>query len=480
MPEGPAQSHFFGGGATSTTLDPIVLVAMLLALVLILALPRKYVIAPVLLIAFLVPISQSIYAVGVHWLVLRIIILVGLARFVAPKLIGKKSPFAGGLNNVDKAFLVCTVAMAIATPLQYMDSQALVNQLGVLIDFLGGYFLLRALIQDEDDAFRSLKWLAFLCVILGACMVREQVSLQNIFGQIGLGRTVPEIREGKIRSQAVFQHSLTAGTFGATLLPLFFLLWRNGKAKVMAAAGVLGCTIMTICSNSSTPLLAYVAGILGVMLWPIRKKMKSVRWGIVIGLAALQVVMKAPFWFIIAHIDLTGGSSGYHRAELVDQFIWHFRDWWLIGTKDAGTWAYDLWDQQNQYVGVGEGGGLVALVCFIAMISRAYAKVGVARRAVQGLKREWVLWFLGAALFSNLVAFFGVNYFDQVKMIWFLLLAMISAISASIMKSQKLKTVSAASELPGPTAVTVETVGSEEPVLQSHGYESTRALHLHS
>jgi len=477
MPEGPEQSHFFGGGSTATVLNPIVLVALLIAIVLIFVLPRKHVIVPVLLISFLVPLGQSVYAVGVHWLVIRIIILAGLARFAATYLGAKKSLFAGGFNNIDKAFLICVVAQAIATALLYMDSQALINQFGMLIDVLGAYFLLRVLIQDEADAYRTLKCLALLTVILGICMVREQVALQNIFGQIGLNRTIPEIREGKIRSQAVFQHSLTAGTFGATLLPLFFLLWKNGKAKLMAAAGVLGCTIMTICSNSSTPLLAYVAGIVGMLLWPIRKKMKAVRWGIVIGLLALQMVMKAPFWFIIAHIDLTGGSSGYHRAELVDQFIWHFRDWWMIGTKDAGTWAYDLWDQQNQYVSVGEGGGLIALVFFIAMISRSYAKIGVARRAAEGLKKEWLMWLLGAAVFSNLVAFFGVNYFDQVKMIWFALLAMICATTASTIQAQRLKIASTQTGSPDRQfSASVEDVGSEEPVLQTPDYNSTRNL----
>jgi hypothetical protein len=441
MPEGPAQNHYFGGGPTETVLSPIVLVAMLIAILLILALPRKYVIFPVLLFAFLTPLGQSVYAVGVHWLALRIIFLVGLLRVVVMSFRSKKPAFAGGFNTIDKAFLICMAAQAIGTPLQYMNSGALINQFGVLIDFLGGYFLLRALIQDEQDTYRTLKCLAVLSVILGLCMIREQLTLQNIFGTLGGGvRAIPEVREGKIRSQGVFQHSLTAGTFGATLLPLFFLLWRNGRAKAMAVAGVVGCTAMTICSNSSTPLLAYVAGILGMCLWPIRKKMKAVRWGLVIGLLGLQMVMKAPFWFIIAHIDLTGGSSGYHRAELVDQFINHFTSWWLIGTKDAGSWAYDLWDQQNQYVGIGESGGLVALVFFIAMISRSCAKIGIARKLVAGHRKEWFLWFLGAALFANLVAFFGVNYFDQVKVVWFALLAMISATTVSIMQAQKAKT----------------------------------------
>jgi hypothetical protein len=317
--------------------------------------------------------------------------------------------------------------------LQYMQGQALINQLGLLIDELGGYFLLRYLIQDRQDIYRAIKCLAFLSLILAGCMVREQITLRNAFGELGGVQLVPDVREGKIRSQGVFQHALMAGCFSATILPLFLLLWKNGKAKVMAAVGAVGCTIMTITSQSSTPLLAYVAGVLAVGLWPLRKNMRVVRWGIVVFLLVLAMVMKAPVWFVIAHIDLTGGSSGYHRAELIDQFIRHFSDWWLIGTKDAGTWGWDLWDTQNQYVEVGESGGLAAFTLFIAMIFLCYKRIGRARKALEGRKREeWLLWFLGAALFANLAAFFGVNYFDQSKVNWFLLLAMISAATAKI------------------------------------------------
>jgi len=42
-------------------------------------------------------------------------------------------------------------------------------------------------------------------------------------------------------------------------------------------------------------------------------------------------------------------------------------------------------------------------------------------------------------LFSNLVAFFGVNYFDQTKVSWFVLLAMISAATAPILAKKKRK-----------------------------------------
>jgi hypothetical protein len=432
MPDHPDQAHYFGGGISETALSPIVVAMMIAAILLILCLPRKHVAVPVLLAIFLTPLGQQVYALGVHWYVSRIIILVGLARVM----IGRKGSFlAGGYNAIDRAFVASVVCEVIGVTLLYRDGSALVNQFGFLIDYLGAYILLRALLQDDTCVYAALKWVAVLTVIMGFTMVREQQTLQNLFGWLG-GALYPAIREGKIRSQGAFSHPLTAGTFGATLLPMFLLLWFGGKARVSAAFGLVGCTVMTICSNSSTPLLGYVAGLFGICFWPIRNRMRTVRWGLVISLISLHLVMKAPVWFLLAHIDLTGGSSGYHRAELIDQCIRHFWDWWLIGTKDAGTWAFDMWDSQNQYVQVAETGGLAALAFFIVMIKRMYSSLGNARKLLQGSKRQqWALWLLGCALFAHLASFFGINYFDQARVNWFFLLAAVSAFTAPILNA---------------------------------------------
>jgi hypothetical protein len=227
-----------------------------------------------------------------------------------------------------------------------------------------------------------------------------------------------------------------AGTFAATLLPLFVLLWKKGRAKLPAAVGLVGCTLMTVTSNSSTPLLAYVAGIVAICMWPMRHYMRALRWSIVGALAVLAMTMKAPVWFVIAHIDLTGGSSGYHRAKIIDVFITHFNDWWLIGTKDTINWGWDMWDTQNQFVNVGQTGGLLALALFLVAITRSFSRVGRARRIVSRKSKEWMLWFLGSALFAQIVSFFGVNYFDQSRMGWFILLAMISAATAPLLKKR--------------------------------------------
>ena len=62
--------------------------------------------------------------------------------------------------------------------------------------------------------------------------------------------------------------------------------------------------------------------------------MRTVRWCMVLGILVLHIIMKAPVWFFaFAHIDVTGSSTGYFRATLIDQAVNHFSDWWLMGTK---------------------------------------------------------------------------------------------------------------------------------------------------
>ncbi len=453
----------FGGGVSGTVLHPLVLAAMLLSILLFFILPRKYVVVPLVVSTFLIPLGQQIYAGGVHLFVCRLIILFAFIRAVSSRPPGEKSIYAGGWTKIDTAFTCYVVIQATATLLLFHDSSALVNQVGVLWDFLIGYLGLRSLIRTDEDIYRVIKCYALVMVVLAAGMIIEQKKMMNIFGQLGGVALVPEVREDKIRSQGVFQHSLTAGTFAATAIPLFFLMWRNAKARVISVVGIVAATIMTLTTQTSTSLLTYMAGVGAVLLWPIRKKMKQVRWAMVTVLVGLHLVMKAPVWFLIARIDLTGSSSSYHRAELIDQFVNHFSSWWLIGTNEAATWGWDMWDAQNMFVSVGEAGGLAALAYYILVISRSYSRLGEARTLVLNRDEEWFMWFLGSAVFANVVAFFGVNYFDQSRMGWFALLAMVVAFSAPI-----LGRVNAPASL---VAVNEVEVFSDQPVLVGHREE---------
>jgi hypothetical protein len=124
--------------------------------------------------------------------------------------------------------------------------------------------------------------------------------------------------------------------------------------------------------------------------------------------------MHGPVWSLIEKVDLTGGSSSYHRYMLVDNCIRHFTDWWLIGYKYYGDWGFDMWDLCNQFVVAALTGGIVTLVLFVGIYSRSFGAIGTARKRVDGVvSQEWLLWCLGSVLFGNVVASFGINYMVQ-------------------------------------------------------------------
>ncbi len=422
----------FGGGASETILHPAVLIAMLIAIALIFFLPRKYVIWPVLAAAFLIPLGQEVLIGGLHFFVFRIIVLTVGVRMLVSMFSSPDGIFGKRLGGLDLVFLLWALLRAIAGVLVFsFNTGAVVYQCGFLLDAVGGFFVIRYLIRDEEDVFRTVRALAAITIVIAGCMVFEKVHQVNLFGVLGGVRAVPEVRGGTVRAQGPFQHELLAGTFGATLFALFFLLWKSGKAQILGIVAMIASTSIVVVSASSTAIMAYGAALVGICAWPLRRHMRTVRWGIVAGIVGLSLVMKAPVWFIIQHLDVVGGSSGYHRAMLINDFIVHFPDWWLMGTSENGRWGTNMWDLCNQYVSEGQLGGLATFICFIAIICMAFSKVGIARKAVEGdREKEWYFWLFGAALFSHTIAFFGISYFDQTRVSWFALLAMVVTATA--------------------------------------------------
>jgi hypothetical protein len=417
----------FGGGTLDSTLHPIVAVLLVIAAILIWFLPRRYALASLVIGVFVIPIGQVLVVSGVHFPMMRLLIVVGLARCI---IAGRKEPgglFAGGVNAIDLIFALFAVAHMVAFSLQWLSLQAFVKSVGTLLDTLGGYCVLRFLIRDKEDIKSAVKVLAILAAVLGACMVIEQIYRDNIFASLGGGRGILVERGGRVRSQATFETYLTAGSFGATMIPLLAWLWTDSKSRVFTYLGFAGATIMALTTVSSTPVLVYMAGVFALVLWRYRGLLRIFRWAVVMCLLGLQIVMKAPVWALIARVDLTGSSSGYHRYMLVDNFLRHFLDWWLVGYKDYNSWGWDMWDLSNQYVAFGLTGGLITLAFFIVCLSLCYSRLGRARIAAEREGSDaWFYWCLGATLFAHMTNFFGVSYFDQIQFDLYILFAFIS------------------------------------------------------
>src|ERR1700688_1363543 len=251
------QTHYFGGTG-ETHFHPAVIVFLILASLLILVIRRQYVIYPFLFAAVLVPLSQVVIVGGVHFMALRILVLVGWLRVIVSSAFpGKQMPVVP-MTSIDKAFLLWMMSSTVMFTVLWGQWGSFINAMGLAYTDLGLLFLFRFLIRDNDDVERSIKALGYVCIVCGILMLGEQIVHLNVFGYFGdLPSLTVEFREGKYRSQASFLHPLLAGAFGATIFPMFIGLWvKNKKARVAAGIGLIGCMLMAVTSMSSTSLMA--------------------------------------------------------------------------------------------------------------------------------------------------------------------------------------------------------------------------------
>jgi hypothetical protein len=171
------------------------------------------------------------------------------------------------------------------------------------------------------------------------------------------------------------------------------------------------------------------------MMWPFRGMMRAVRWGILAVLIFLHIVMKAPVWALIGRLSDIFGGTGYYRVELINAFISHFWEWWLIGTKYTAHWGLvvlavdpNMSDITNQFIAEGIEGGLLRMFLFIVIIVYSFGAIGRIIRATEGelVSVRICLWSMGVALLSHVASFISVSYFSQIVVFWYMLLAMIT------------------------------------------------------
>ena len=150
--------------------------------------------------------------------------------------------------------------------------------------------------------------------------------------------------------------------------------------------------------------------------------------------------MSRPVWHLLTYIDLAGGSTGWYRYKLIDDFVRNFGDWCLFGTKSVAAWRQ--WgnnDTTNMYVLQGTTGGLVTLVLFLLVIGLAFRGLGRsdAFRAPARSQRL-MAWAVGSMLFVHCVTFIGTSYFGQIHVLWFLTLAMATNLSAVTERARRM------------------------------------------
>jgi len=398
----------------STLFIAIFLVAVLFTL------PKKYLLAPYLAAACFIPTDQRIVIAGLDFTILRILIVVGVFRLF---LRGEQRVITW--NKFDKIVFAWAICKFVIYVILWSNMQAVIYSCGVMFDIIGLYWLFRQRIHSWKDIQFIIKVLSVCILIMVPLITLEWLTGNNPFTI--LGRITEHSRLGRVRCRGAFPHSIMFGLFWATLTPLFLGMAMMDKNKLFYWGAVIASIFAVIASASSTPLvtLIVILPVIGAFKW---RQYTSVAWKIfLLSLVALHIVMKAPVWHLIARMNIVAGSTGWHRYSLIDQAIKHFGEWALLGCRSTAHWGWLHTDITNQYILEGVRGGFVTLALFLIMIYMALKTL--LRASLQKHKWQFLAWCIYVAIIGHCVAFFGVSYYGQIMMWWFLLLAIVGFIT---------------------------------------------------
>jgi hypothetical protein len=418
-------------------MNSVALMFLLIDAAALLVLNRRWAALPLLVGACYIPAYLSLDLGPLHFTAIRVLVAVGLIRVA----IKREWPIYG-LNGLDRA-MIAWAAWLFFSGLFHNDPMSTsVYRMGLIYDACGIYYLIRCFCRSMEDIFDFCQLTAFLLVPLAVEMINEKITVHNLFSILG-GGDVPIIRNGKVRANGPFAHPILAGTVGAVCLPMMIGLW--GLHRKSSVIGILTCFMITYSSASSGPILSAVAGLFALYMWRYRHLVPLLLRSIIPGYIALDLYMKDPAYFIIARIDLAGGSTSWYRCRLIQVAIEHLSEWWLIGTDYTRhwmwvvvNWSQDHTDITSHYIQMGVLGGLPLLLLFIFVLVKGFQGVTLALQNDRNntISSRFMIWAMGASLFAHTATFVSVSYFDQTFVFLYLTLAAISSVVAVSISNQ--------------------------------------------
>ena len=405
------------------------------------ALPRRFAFCPLLILTCLMPLGQEFVPFGLHFPLFRVVLLVGVLRVVF-----RGEAAALKWTSLDKMFAWWVLVSVVFGTMAEPSMDLFVSRMGDAYTAASSYFFLRCVIVDFEDIVTGVRTLALASLPLAACMLVESNTGHNPFAVFDGVPVLSPLREGHVRSQGAFRHCILAGTFGATLVPLCLGLWfYRPQYRRLAVLALIASLVITVTARSSGALVVIAAGVGGLMFWKWRGYLRLMRWGIVVAILGLALVINAPVWYLLARLSDVTGGGGWHRAWLIDQAVRHFNEWWLFGTTYTANWGPageviaadpNMMDITNQYIMEGIKGGVLKLGLFLAIIVVCFKGVGrKLRTEVAESPAGFFIWALGVTLFAHCLSFISVTYFDQIVVIWYWLLAVVSLVIYSPSRS---------------------------------------------
>lgn len=397
---------------------------------------REYAPIPLLVGCCYMTIGQGLEIGPISMPIYRMLLLVGFIRAAA-----RGERLVGELNGVDKLVISLMAWLLFASIFhEQRPGSGLVYMLGRVFNIALVYFLVRTWCGSVADIVNVIAAVALVLAPVALAMVYEQVGGKNLFAFLG---GIPEAvveRDGRLRAQGPFRHPILAGTVGAASFPMMIGIWNTNRRAAMI--GAAACLAMVVTSSSSGPLASLIAGSGMLAAWKLRHLARHAVWVGVLGYVFIEVVSTRPaYHVVVTRLDFTGSSTAYYRARLIDTTIAHFSEWWAIGTDYTRHWIPEgigsvvadgrHMDITNYYIGFGVGAGLLAVILVLAIVAKCL--VGLVRqinedRGDGDTSEQFMIWCVGASLFTHATSALSIAYFDQSQTFFWLSIAAVSSL----------------------------------------------------
>lgn len=410
----------------TTTIHPLALVIMGISAIVILRVDKKHVLIPHIIVICFVSAAQRLVVAGLDFSIGRILLLITWTRILL-----KNEAWDFKVQPLDKLIIVFSLVRLILYTSLHKSAGALINQLGASFDTIGFYFVFRIYIKNLADVKAIVKYFAVISLPVFVFFAIERFTARNPFALFGGVPPITMVREGRLRCQGAFPHPIMAGCFWVGVLPMIIAqAWDKDRNKILVYASIICSLLIIFFSASSTPMLGVMVCAAGAFVYNFRDRLKEIRFALVAMIIGLELLMEAPVYHLIARIDLSGGSTGWHRFFLIDQAINRIGEWWLMGVASTDHWGRGLFDITNEYILVAVRSGLAGLILFVAIIVQAFRGVGIGVKMHEGRKSDTIfIWSIGLALLAHVTMFIGVSYFGQIGFLWNLTLAFTAVVS---------------------------------------------------
>ena len=428
-------------------MNPLLLIITLALTGLQLGLSRKWAFLPLLIAACHTPYTPFLGG----FTAARVIILVGLLRAAS------KGWLKWNRDNPLDVLIIVFAAIALISTVGHAwhPYNPLIARLRLVMDVLGTYLYMRSYLADHESMERFAAGLAIILMPFAFFLLAEKHSGLNAYAAVGAGSFHSLVREGEFRAQGPFGTPILAGTVGGGAVPLLLLLLK--KRRRLAIAGLIAAAVVVYASASSGPISTAVLGLAMMAFWRWRENLRPTFIWLCVLLLVLQLIKERPIWYLMALMDLVGGSTGWHRAYLIDMAIQHLNEWWLLGSDYTRHWMpYGLesvpehCDLTNYYIHLGVTAGLGLVICLLAIQWKSFRMLLDRIHELRGrdTSGEFALWCVFSTLFAHAVTFLSISYFDQIYVFFWGLLGGLTGFLAPSSAEESGEVVEASAEVP--------------------------------